>query len=77
MNSIDMCPLGTEGHTRQTGHLDCVCYVEHQGFTRPMQAMPCRPAIGRYGPLLSHLEFHQQDGEARAGRNAYRAEFQF
>lgn len=49
MNSIDMFPLGTEGRTRQTGHLDCVCYLEHQGFGCPMQATPCRPAVGWYG----------------------------
>ena len=77
MNSIDMFPLGMEGHTRQTGHLDCGCYLEHQGLDRPMQATPCRPAVGGYGPFLSHLEFHKQEGEAGAGRNAYRAKFQF
>ena len=35
-----MFPLGMEGHTRQTGHLDCGCHLEHQGFDRPMQATP-------------------------------------
>lgn len=32
--------MGTEGHTGQTAHLDCVCYLERQGLNRPAQARP-------------------------------------